>query len=539
MYQRFYTLWVAVFCSLLVSSCAKKGSITGGPKDEDPPQFIKAFPPNYSTNFAKNEIRIYFDEYIKLKDAQKQIMISPPMDPMPEISPLGGAGKYVKIKFIDTLLANTTYSINFGESIEDNNEGNANSFFKYVFSTGDALDSLSLKGTVSDALKKAPDSYITVALYEVDESYTDSLVFNEVPRYITNTLETREFQLDNLKEGTYKLIALKDKNRDYKYQPKQDKIGYHEELITLPVTDTTQQLDIRLFKEILDYRAVKPKQLSNNEYLIGYEGDGDAMQVRMLSQTPDDFETRILKDRQKDSLHYWFRPFFEADSLVFEITNKNDYQDTLVGLFREKFKDSLVLKSNVTGNLNFDQELAIKANTPIEAINTELISFVDKDTLDVPFTTQIDTLDNRIKIAFETTEENAYKIELLPEAVTDFIGNVNDTINFSFKTKKKTDYGTIFFTVEAVEKYPILLQLLDEKEKVITTKTVTQEETTTFEYLAPSNYIIRVVMDANANGIWDTGDFLNNIQPETVHYYPDPIEVRANWELKQTFVLED
>ena len=149
---------------LIVVSCAKKGSITGGEKDEVPPKFIKAIPPNFSTNFEKKEIRIYFDEYIKLKDPQKNIVVSPPMDPKPTIYPQGGASKYVKIEILDTLLENTTYSINFGESVVDNNEGNPYSFFRYVFSTGDYLDSLSIKGTMIDALAKNVDPFITVAL---------------------------------------------------------------------------------------------------------------------------------------------------------------------------------------------------------------------------------------------------------------------------------------------------------------------------------------------------------------------------------------
>ncbi|KAA1246265.1 Ig-like domain-containing protein [Aquimarina sp. RZ0] len=537
MYKRSYTLLLTALLFLLIISCAKKGTITGGEKDEIPPKFIKALPPNFSTNFNRKEIRIYFDEYIKLEDPQKQIIISPPMDPKPSITPSGGASKYIKVEFLDTLLENTTYSINFGESVVDNNEGNATPFFKYVFSTGANLDSLTIRGTVKDALEKKPDPFITVALYEINEEYSDSLVFEEVPRYITSTLDSVGFNLDNLKEGKYKLIALKDAAANYTYQPKQDKIGFYEEIINLPA-DTAKVFSIDLFKEVLKFKALRPKQLSKNEFIFGYEGRVDSMKINILSKTPSDYQTRIFRDKEKDTLHYWFKPFFEADSLIFEITNSNNYKDTLVARFKDQFKDSLQLTTNSRGSLKLNEDFSILSNTPLENIDEKLISLTDKDTVDVPFSVTLDKKENQAIFSFEKTEENSYNMQLLPEAIKDFIGNVNDTITFNFRTKKIAEYGTIFLTVQNVKKYPILVQLTNEKGEFITEKIATNEETIIFEYLNPGKYNIRVIFDENGNGVWDTGNFLNNIQAEKVSYYPDLIDVRANWELKQTFILE-
>ncbi|MFD2563346.1 Ig-like domain-containing protein [Aquimarina rubra] len=537
MYKRSYALLLNVFSLLLIISCAKKGTITGGEKDEIPPKFVKASPPNFTTNFDKNEIKIYFDEYVKLKDPQKQIIISPPMDPKPEITPLGGASKYVKVKFLDTLLENTTYSINFGQSIVDNNEGNPNPFFRYVFSTGDSLDSLRIQGTVGDALEKKADPFISVALYQIDEEYSDSLVFKEVPRYVTSTLDSITFDLDNLKEGTYKLIALKDVASNYTYQPKQDKIGFYEETVTLPA-DTAKVFNINLFKEVLDFKALKPKQVSKNSFVFGYEGVADSMKINLLSKTPEKLETRIFPDKTKDTLHYWFKPFFEADSLIFEVTNSKNFRDTLVARFKDQYKDSIKLSNNAKGNLAFNKDFTLFSNTPLESINEKLISLIDKDTVEIPFSVQLDKIKNEAIFTFERTEDNAYKIELLPEAITDFIGNVNDTININFRTKKLADYGTIFFTLQNVKEYPLLVQATDEKGKFIDEKIVAKEETTVFDNLDPGKYNIRVIFDTNKNGAWDTGNFLKGIQAEKVVYYPEAIEVRANWELKQTFILE-
>ncbi len=537
MNKRLEMLLLTLVLLAFVISCAKKGSITGGEKDETPPVFVKAFPPNFSTNFDKNEIRIYFDEYVKLKDAQKQIIISPPMDPPPTITPLGSAAKYIKITFEDTLLQNTTYSINFGESVEDNNEGNKYPFFRYVFSTGDFLDSLSVKGSVNNSIQKKIDPYITVALYEIDENYSDSMVFNTVPRYVTNTLDSTSFDFYNLKEGKFKLIALKDASSNYLYDPKQDKIGFHEEIITLPA-DTAKVFNIEIFKEISEFKALLPKQVSKNEFLFPYSGEADSMKIRLLSDAPDDFETLVLQDKEKDTLHYWFKPFFEADSLIFEVTNIKNYQDTLVPRFKDQYKDSLLVDSKFRSVLPLNENFTISANTPIDSITKEFISLTDKDTLAVPFSIELDKIKNEAQITFEKTENNAYALQMLPEAIKDFIGNVNDTINFNFRTKKLADYGTIFLTLQNVDAYPVIVEVTDEKDEVITEKIVPKEELITFDYLNPGKYYIRVILDANKNGKWDTGHFLKGIQPEEIKYFPEAIDVRANWELKQTFILE-
>lgn len=537
MRKRSFTLVLTLLSFICILSCAKKGTVSGGPKDETPPVFLKALPPNYSTNFNQKEIKIYFDEYIKLKDPQKQIIISPPMDPKPEITPLGSANKYVKIKFLDTLIPNTTYSINFGESVTDNNEGNAFPFFKYVFSTGDQLDSLKISGLVQDAIDQKPDPFITVALYEINETYKDSLVFQEVPRYITSTLDSVTFELDNLRAGTYKLIALKDAVTNYKYEPKQDKIGFYEEVVTLPA-DTAKPFVINIFKEELEFRAVKPKQISKNEFYFGYEGNAENLKINILSDVPNNFETRIIADKEKDTLHYWFKPFFEADSLVFEVTNTKNFKDTLVARFKDQYKDSIVLNTNAKSILVLNEDFKLFSNTPFEKIDTEKITLTDKDSVTIPFTLNLNKDNNEAILKFEKKEDHNYNLELLPEAITDFVGNVNDSTYFNFRTKKLADYGAIFLTLENVASYPLVVHLTDEKGEVILEKTSKKEEIIVFDHLEPAKYLIRVIEDSNANGKWDTGNFLKGQQPESVSYYPETIEVRANWELKQTFNLE-
>lgn len=540
MNKKVFSIVLYVCFVMMLVNCAKKGAITGGPKDEEPPKFVKALPANFSTNFDAKEIRIYFDEYIKLKDAQKQILISPPMDPPPLITPIGTASRFIKIKFLDTLLKQTTYTINFGESVVDNNEENPYPFFKYVFSTGDQLDSLKLKGFVKDALHKETEDYISVMLYEMDSTYRDSVVYKKVPRYVASTLDSTSFSLDYLKKGNYKLVALKDKASNFTYQPKQDKIGFYQDTISLPV-DTTVVHKIVLFKEVLDFDAKKPSQVSKHHILFGYEGVADSMNIKLRSSgLPEGFQSRILQDQKTDSLHYWFKPFVaETDSLVFEVSNQNNYKTRLMVRIKDQKKDSLTINKSSSNTLPLEKQYSLQANIPLEKINNSFITLIDKDSIAVPFTSTLDTLKNQALFQFEKTEENNYELQLLPEAITDFFGNTNDTLSYTIRTLKYSAYGKVFLSLENVESYPVIVQLTSQKGEIRAEKIIPEAmEVIVFENLDPDSYFLRVITDTNKNGQWDSGNFLKKIQPERVSHFPKGIEVRANWELKQTFTLE-
>ena len=329
MMRRIFYFAILFFVVLTFVNCAKRGNPSGGSKDSIPPIIIKYKPENYSINFTDDEIKIYFNEYIKLIDINKELIISPPLKYQPEISPLS-TGKFIKIKIKDTLKKSTTYSFNFGKSIVDYTEGNVLKYFKYIFSTGDFIDSLNLKGTVKDPLLLNPEGTTTVMLYEVNEAFNDSVIYSEKPTYVTTTKEeSEEFELTNLKEGTYFLIALKDKTKDYIFQPKYDKIGFLEEMISLP---TDSSFTINTFKETESYTIKKPKHESKNHIMFGYSGDAKNLQIELKSSVPKDFESTSYKDLKSDTLHYWFKPFVENDSLIFTVTNQNNL-DTVVTIY--------------------------------------------------------------------------------------------------------------------------------------------------------------------------------------------------------------
>ncbi|MBT8280883.1 MAG: Ig-like domain-containing protein, partial [Muriicola sp.] len=326
--KRFLSGVFVLFIALALFQCARRGSPSGGPRDTTPPVLLRAEPENLSTQFSSNKIRLYFDEYIKLEDVQNQLIVSPPFKNPLEISPQGGASKYVEIVIKDTLQENTTYTMNFGESIVDNNEGNPYPYLTYVFSTGDYIDSLSLLGVVQDAFNKETDEFISVMLYEIDTSYTDSVIEKRPPNYLTNTLDsTTIFRLQNLKAGSYRLIAIKDEAKNNIYDPVVDKIGFIEDTITLP-TDSIYLL--RLFREIPEYSLSVPKFAANNKIVFGYNGPNEELEITPVTPIPDTVFTYLSKEPGKDTLNFWFTPF-EADSLIFEINNERlEQRDTFI-----------------------------------------------------------------------------------------------------------------------------------------------------------------------------------------------------------------
>jgi uncharacterized protein (DUF2141 family) len=532
---KWFKILVLVLSISLLNSCANRGRPTGGEKDKEPPIITKAIPENFTTNFKGNEIRIYFDEFVKVKNMQKQLIISPPMDTEPTITPLSTASKYIKIIINDTLEANTTYAFNFGQSIVDNNEENPYDYYRYVFSTGDVIDSLSIKGTIIDAEKRKPDTFVSVMLYELDSTYTDSTVFKQKPKYITNTLDSlTTFSIENIKEGQYKLIALKDNNGNFTYQQKSDKIGFYEGVISVP-TDTTYA--IKLFKEELDFDVVRPKQIAGQRIAFGYEGDYEDMRIEILGETPDGFEKRITKDKTKDTLYYWYKPKMELDSALFVVTNKT-FTDTLNHKFRDIEKDSLVIRPKQSGTIDFTEDFTIEGTIPFVKLDEKQITILDKDSINVPFTSSFDELNNSYKFIFEKKETDKYNIQMLPNTFEDFFGNVNDTLNYSLKTKTFADFGNIRIQLRNAV-YPVIVQLTSDKGEVKYEQYATEERLFDFRNIkAGTTYFLRVVFDTNGNQKWDSGSYLNKRQPERISYFPDIIDGRAGWDQVYEFILK-
>ena len=535
--KRFIAGLFLLFMALALHQCARRGSPTGGPKDTQPPVLIKAEPENLTINFKSNKIRLYFDEYIKLQDVQNQLIVSPPFLYPPDITPQGGASKYVELTIKDTLRENTTYTLNFGQSIVDNNENNPSSYLTYVFSTGEYIDSLALLGVVKDAFNKETDEFISVMLYEIDTAYTDSIINKKPPNYIANTQDsTTIFRLQNLKAGKYRLIAVKDEGKNNLYDAVTDKIGFVEDTITLP-SDSIYLLN--LFREVPKYGPSTPKFSAANKIIFGYKGNNEQLQINPITSIPDSIRTYVAREPGKDTLNYWFTPF-EVDSLIFEVLNERiQKRDTFTVKTRKLPSDSLVLNPKYRGTIGFLDTMAIGASIPILQIDTSRASLTNKDTIPQALKIKLDTLGNSMVFDFDKEPNETYSLSILPGALTDLFGATNDTLLYKLKTGSYADYGNLRIRLEGAVTYPIILQLIEPKGKMV--RSIISEEDMLYEFnlLEPKKYLLRVIFDANANHRWDTGNFLENIQPEKIVYFPSEIEVRANWELEQVFPIEE
>ncbi|HEX9980558.1 MAG TPA: Ig-like domain-containing protein [Flavobacterium sp.] len=522
---------LALLSVILITGCAKRGNVSGGAKDTIPPVLRMSFPKNYSTGFTGKQIRLVFDEYVKLKDVNKQLIVSPPMKRAPDISPLV-ASRTINIRIYDTLQPNTTYSFNFGQSIEDNNEGNLYPQFKYVFSTGSYIDSLRLSGSVKDAFEKQTDSYVSVMLYEADETYTDSIIYKESPRYITNTLDSATtFTFENLKAGKYRLVAMKDVNSNYKFDPKTDKIGFQRDFITIP-NDTLYELE--LFREEIPFKAIKPSQASGNRLIAGYEGNPKDIKA-IVRNGADVVPSIVTQFPQKDSVNIWYRSP-KVDSLMVNIT-KGNYTNDFSTRIKNQKKDTLSFSAVQSGTLPLRENFTITPSRPLVKFDNSKITLVNKDSVAVPFTTEYDEFNMKLKFLFTREPLEKYTLTALPGALTDYLDEVNDTLKYTVTTKNVSDYGNLRVTLDHVRRFPIIVEITNAKGEVVASQYSENASVIDFNALEPALYTLRVIYDENANKVWDTGSFLQKRQSEEVNYFAKEIDVRANWDVEQPFIL--
>ena len=526
-----------VLSIVVISGCAKRGSPTGGPVDSIPPVLINASPKINSINFDSKEIRLTFDEFVKLDNVDQQLIISPPINNSSyEVKPLNGVTKKVFLEFIDSLETETTYSINFGNSIKDNNEGNPLTFFSYTFSTGETIDSLYVRGNISDAFDKETDDYISIHLYRIDSIFNDSIIFNNRPTYISNSLDSTSYQFKNIKEGKYLILALKDIDNNYFFDPFYDKIGFIDSLITLPRDSI---INFKLFKEETSLIWDKPHFINSEKIGFGYYGKLDLKNIKIESSIPDSVNYTYTKENEKDTLIFWLSKN-SFDSLNFNLIEKDTTKLVTVKFDRAKdtLIDSLSISPKTTSIIHLKETFKLSSNIPLKNIEDSLITIRDIDSLIVPFTTSINDNLDQIDIKFEVSPSDNYRLLILPEAIKDVRGVSNDTLQYNVVSQSLEDYGNVYLDVIRNSNSKFILQMIDSNGEVIRVfKNVNQDATYNFDYVRPGKYIFRLIEDDNNNDKWDTGNYLKKIKPERVYYFSNELEVRANWDLNETFNL--
>ena len=521
----------------VISGCAKRGTPTGGLVDSIPPVLVNASPKINSTNFDSEEIRLTFDEFVKLDKVEEQLIISPPLDKNSyEVKPLNGVTKKIFLEFIDSLETETTYSINFGNSIKDNNEGNPLTFFSYTFSTGETIDSLYVRGNISDAFDKESDDYISIHLYRIDSVFNDSIIFNNRPTYISNSLDSTNYRFKNLKEGEYLIVALKDIDNNYFFDPFYDKIGFIDSLITLPRDSI---INFKLFKEETSLIWDKPHFINSEKIGFGYYGKLDLKNIKIKSSIPDSVQYTYTKENEKDTLVFWLSKN-SFDSLNFNLIEKDTTKLVTVKFdrARDTLIDSLSISAKTANVIHLKETFKLSSNIPLKNIKDSLITIRDIDSLIIPFATSINDNLDQIDIKFEVSPSDNYRIFILPDAIKDIRGVSNDTLQYNVVSQTLEDYGNVYLDVIRNNESKFILHMINNDGDIIREfKNVTQNTTYNFDYVRPGKYTFRLIEDTNNNDIWDTGNYLKKIKPESVYYFTNELEVRANWDLNETFNL--
>lgn len=578
-----------IIAAAVMYSCANIGNPSGGPIDKTPPIFMRSNPTPNAVNVKDRKIEIFFDEIVTLKDPSTKIIVSPAQTEMPRMSALG---RKVTVELVDSLLPNTTYTIDFSNSIQDNNEGNAIDNFAFAFSTGSVIDSMRVSGYVLDSRTLEPMQSVVVGL---QSNLADSAFHKEKLQRVALTNDRGQFTIRNVSPGSYHIFALKDLDRDYKFGNPTEDIAFLDSIIVPSIgsreaADTVYN-DLNEIDTIM--RATRPAYFPNDILLSMFNEDRksqylannlrvDSTRISLTfaaasdtlpslsivgrNDVPDQWYT-LERSQTNDTLIYWIRPphLVSADTLMVATTylrtdtasNLSWGTDTLKFTFqRQKAKkkkkneetDSLEqirfmeLHPLANGTQEVYAPLLLQTGTPIERYSREAFHLQRKLQNDTTFypaeiksiALRDSTLSRRdlmLKVDWEPGA--AYKLAVDSLAMTDIYGLQTKPLKVDFNVRKMEEYGNIVFNIIAVRDSAIV-ELLDGTDKVVLHTPVKNHRAELLN-LQPGKYYARLFIDRNGNGKYDTGNYDMHLQPEETVYYPGAINLKKNWDVEQTW----
>ena len=578
-----------IIAAAVMYSCANIGNPSGGPIDKTPPIFMRSNPTPNAVNVKDRKIEIFFDEIVTLKDPSTKIIVSPAQTEMPRMSALG---RKVTVELVDSLLPNTTYTIDFSNSIQDNNEGNAIDNFAFAFSTGSVIDSMRVSGYVLDSRTLEPMQSVVVGL---QSNLADSAFHKEKLQRVALTNDRGQFTIRNVSPGSYHIFALKDLDRDYKFGNPTEDIAFLDSIIVPSIgsreaADTVYN-DLNEIDTIM--RATRPAYFPNDILLSMFNEDRksqylannlrvDSTRISLTfaaasdtlpslsivgrNDVPDQWYT-LERSQTNDTLTYWIRPphLVSADTLIVATTylrtdttsNLSWGTDTLKFTFqRQKAKkkkkneetDSLEqirfmeLHPLANGTQEVYAPLLLQTGTPIERYSREAFHLQRKLQNDTTFypaeiksiALRDSTLSRRdlmLKVDWEPGA--AYTLAVDSLAMTDIYGLQTKPLKVDFNVRKMEEYGNIVFNIPAVRDSAIV-ELLDGTEKIVLRAPVKSHRAELLNLL-PGKYYARLFIDRNGNGKYDTGNYDMHLQPEETVYYPGAINLKKNWDVEQTW----
>ena len=609
------SLLLTVIIGGVFTSCARMGTPDGGWYDETPPKVLGATPADKATDVKAQKVKISFDEFVKIDNPTENVIVSPPQLQAPEIK---ATGKSIEVKLLDSLKANTTYTIDFSDAISDNNEGNPLGNYTYSFSTGAEIDTMEVSGYVVAAENLEPVKGILVGLYA---NLADSAFEKQPMLRVSRTDSRGHFVIKGVKRGTYRIYALQDVDGNYQFNQKSEMIAFNHELIKPSVMDDTRQdtlwsdslhiADIKrvgyahflpdnitlcAFHEVLTSRyLLSVTRNEANHFAVNFSyGNPKLPQIKGLNFNAHDAFIAI-PNAKRDTIDYWLRDtaLVNQDTLRMEMTylmtdsagqlvnqtdtlevlSKQPYERRMKQLKatyekwqkqQEKLKKkgepyqtemprpTLAIRMQNANEIDPEKRLQLQFETPISTIDTTKVHLYTKvDSLWYRANYQLlpaarrnaeghfvrpDSLKYGMnyEISADWKPGQDYSFETDSTAFTDIYGAVTPKYKQGFKVKGDDEFGSLVITLTGLDGQPCIVQLLDRNDKVIK-EVAAEHQQAEFYYLKPETYYLRLFVDSNHNGIWDTGDYAKDRQPEAVYYYPGKIECKAKWDLTESW----
>jgi hypothetical protein len=517
--------------AFVLRSCAIQVPPTGGPSDTEGPKILSMEPSSSSTGFNQDRIEIEFDEYVKLNGIRDKFLASPPLKYDPTFSQ---KGKRLIIEIKDTLNPNTTYLFNFGDAIVDIRENNPLTNFQYVFSTGERIDSLSIRGSIKDAFSRKPAEEMTVGLYkQIDE---DSIPYKNKPIFIARTDKYGEFNLQYLARGNYSLFALKDENSNYLFDRPDEQIAFLPNPIDLQSNMDTIILEAFVENHEAQYLKKQEEKGPYSRLIFNLPVDSLSYSLIEGSLKEELLLTRI--NTNKDTIDLWWR---EQDGKRWEIAYVADTLSDTIKLKVDSIRrpeDKSYLKARISSPLDFFSKLKLSFPYPIKTIDTSLISIYNKDSVKIDFEATILSNFLDVELAFDVEQASSYKVEILPTAFEDIYGTKSDSIQKKINSNQLSDFGNLSVIVESTEESSKILQLLNSSDKLIREINL-KDSVANFNYLKSGSYNLRLIYDSNKDGVWTTGNYLEGLQAEKIVLFEEKITMRSNWDKEIKWVLLD
>ena len=584
--------------AVAVASCARMGQPDGGWYDDDPPRVLYSIPAEQATNVTAKKMTIYFDEFIKLADPTQNVIVSPPQLEMPEIK---ATGKKIVIELQDTLISNTTYTVDFSDAITDNNEDNPLGNYTYTFSTGEKIDTFEVSGYVIDASNLEPVKGISVGLYA---DLADSAFRTKPLLRIARTDGSGHFCIRGVAPGEYRVYALQDMDGNYMFNQKSEMIAFsHQTYLPYAKPDIRQDT---IWRDTLHIDNILPvpythfypddivmlafQEIQSDRYLLKTERkEPDRIGVYFSYGNPqlpilrglnfDADSAFILESTPKlDTLTYWLRDTMLVNKDTLELSMEYLMTDTLGQLVtqidtvelvaktpyekrlkakqkeieewqkeqekkkkREEPYDSifpakpLEIKYEVSQSMDPNRSVFFESPTPLAHLDTayiHLYSQIDSMWYRAPYEFhRCDSMLRRYEMVVDWHPDTEYSLEIDSAAFIDIYGLASKPYKVGIKVKSLDAYATLQMQLSGLDEKHIIAQLLNSSDNVVQEAKMESDGAAQFYYVSPGTYYMRAFVDRNENGVWDTGDYDADLQPEDVYYYPREIEAKEKFDM--------